>query len=79
VVALRDDLLDRVGAVREGAAQVGAGAGKALVACVRGEMLDAAAPALVIRRQHRAHGVRPVLGALRLLEAAHHRGVALQV
>src|SRR5262245_51604397 len=78
-VALGDHVDDLVLAVREGAAQIGARAREALALGIGGEMREAAAPALVVGGEHLALDQRFVLGALQVLETAHHRLVALEL
>src|SRR5262249_46989241 len=67
-VALGHDVDDLVLAVRERTAQIGASAREALALRIGGEMGEAAAPALVVRRQYLALDQRFVLAALQVLE-----------
>src|SRR5262249_37049636 len=78
-VALSDPSLALVLTIGEPAAQVGARAREALALRIGGKVRKAAAPALVVGREHLALDQGFVLGALQLLEAADHRLVALEL
>ncbi len=77
-VALGDDLHRLIDPVREGAAQIVAGAGEALALSIGGEMKHAAAVAPVVgRHEFRLDLLHRLAELLRLLEAKHRGLVAL--
>ena len=78
-VAFGDHVDDLVLAIRKSATQIRTRARKTLSLRIGGEVRKTTAPALVVWGQHLALDQRLVLGALQVLEAAHHGLIALEL